>query len=153
MDRNQVIGKYIRPFEAVWDLGAGSQNLSRFIPKSCTYVPIDCVAIHRNSFVIDFNQEFDLPDEPVDVIVASGFFEYIVDLDNFLSKLMQNIPHKPIYFSYAFAPQTDQGRKRNGWLNNLGNMENSIEYFSIHLRDVRPLTIWQSHQVICCGVL
>lgn len=77
--RGQIIAQFVRPGDKVLDLGAGKQKLKSYLPATCSYVPVDCVAVHPGTFVVDFNEEFRLPKEPVDVIVSSGFLEYIVN--------------------------------------------------------------------------
>lgn len=101
--RSRIIAKLIRATDAVLDVGAGNQKLARFIPPSCKYIPVDCVADLPGTFVVDFNKEFRLPNSDFNVIVCAGFLEYINDVPAFFRDLARYAPGRQIIFTYIFG--------------------------------------------------
>lgn len=102
--RARVIASFIRSTDTVLDLGAGQQTLRRHIPRSSGYIAVDCVNILPGTFVVNFNAEFRLPEQPFTVIVSSGFIEYIEDRPAFLSKLTEACEGKFFICSFHLKP-------------------------------------------------
>ena len=102
--RARVIASFIRPTDTVLDLGAGQQTLRRHIPRSCGYIAVDCVDMLPGTFVVDFNAEFRLPEQPFNVIVSSGFIEYLEDRPAFMSKLTEACDGKFFICSFYLKP-------------------------------------------------
>ncbi|MBB4649026.1 class I SAM-dependent methyltransferase [Aminobacter niigataensis] len=100
--RAQIIAKLIRATDSVLDIGAGNRKLSRFIPKTCEYTPVDCVADLPGTFVVDFNQDFQLPGVNFDVVVCAGFLEYLDDVPAFFRQMALHAPGRQIIFTYLF---------------------------------------------------
>ncbi len=110
--RSQIIGKFIRPDDTVFDFGAGNRKLARFLPPSCRYVPIDVIDTIPGTFIVDFNKEFRLPDEPMTVAVCAGFLEYIEDVPGFFAKLRSAAPRSLVVFSYLLSQEAARSRMR-----------------------------------------
>lgn len=101
--RSRIIAKLIRATDTVLDIGAGNQKLARFIPPSCRYIPVDCVADLPGTFVVDFNKEFRLPNADFNVVVCAGFLEYLDDVPAFFRELASHAPGRQIIFTYMFG--------------------------------------------------
>ena len=86
-NRAKIIAHFIRPNDIVLDLGAGDRKLSKYLHKTCVYIPVDCTDKLPGTFVVDYNVDFRLPTQNFTVIVSAGFMEYLVDLDGFLKRL------------------------------------------------------------------
>ena len=86
--RARVIASFVRPTDTVLDLGAGQQILRHHIPKPCGYVPVDCVSKFPDTFVVDFNENFRLPEKSFNVIISAGFLEYMNDQNQFMNNLV-----------------------------------------------------------------
>lgn len=102
--RAQIIAKLIRSTDTVLDIGAGDQKLKRFIPPSCTYIPVDCVDSLPGTFLVDFNKEFRLPDTPFTLVVCAGSLEYINDLAAFFRAFAECAPDRQMIFTYLLNP-------------------------------------------------
>lgn len=110
--RAQIISKFIRPDDCVFDFGAGNRKLERLLPPSCRYVPIDAVDTLPGTFTVDFNKEFRLPQEPMTVAVCAGFLEYIEDVPGFFMKLREAAPRSVVLFSYLLSKETARSAMR-----------------------------------------
>lgn len=150
-DRAALISYFIRHSDTVLDLGAGGQNLKKFIPQSCGYIPVDCVDVREGTFVVDFNKEFRLPDADFSVVVCAGFLGYLNDLDGFLQALCNNCEHKQIIFSYSTVEKSEK-IKMSARRNHLGTLENCVEFFSNYVRELRPVMVLQ-REWIFSGVI
>jgi len=87
LHRSEIVAHLIRPSDVVCDLAAGAQTLRRFLPKSVGYLPVDCVKEHPDTWVADFNGEFELPDKPFNVITCIGLLAHLADPGAFLERL------------------------------------------------------------------
>lgn len=83
-NRNKVIGSNINNNSSVLDLGCGHKDLLNYItPK--TYLGLDFNDIA--DIVVNFNEDFDLPEGDWDYIVCSGLLEYLVNVPRFIEKI------------------------------------------------------------------
>ncbi|WP_425359356.1 hypothetical protein [Cohaesibacter haloalkalitolerans] len=128
----------MRPKDRIMDLGAGNQKLRKYIPDNCDYVPVDCTDKLANTFVVDFNDEFRLPEGKFDVIVSLGFVEYLVDLDDFMDKLSTHSDGTFFLFTYAYF-KDNPGKGKFKKLNKLRTFDEVQEKFSNYLEDLRPI--------------
>lgn len=136
-NRAKLISHFLRPGDTVLDLGAGDRKLRKYIPASCGYIPVDCTDALPGTFVVDFNSEFRLPDEPFGVIVSAGFIEYLRDLEGFLQRLSQECDGKTFYFTYSYRGR-DKG-KRYRKLNGFASANQCVDMVSRYASDVREI--------------
>jgi hypothetical protein len=99
LDRSEIASRFIRPGDVVLDLGAGAQTLRRFLPPSVGYVPVDCVDAYPDTWVADFNGEYELPNEEFNVITCIGLFSHLTDPEALLDRLARNYPGKFIIYT------------------------------------------------------
>jgi hypothetical protein len=122
-ERNQLIASFIRAGETVLDLGAGTQQLRRFLPAGCEYQPCD---LHgdRGVLLCDFNAG-EVPNVPhrYDVLVASGLLEFIRDPDRFLARVAEL--GDVLLLSYRVRPRgvPVSQRWRSGYLSHLSTKD------------------------------
>jgi len=145
---------FIRPNDTVLDLGAGDQKLKTYLPPSCGYIPVDCISDRPNTFVVDFNREFRLPDAKFTVIVAAGFVEYLSDIPNFMAKLSAAAKGTPFYFTYAYTSPGKKPYSKKPWrtLNHFtspAQIEAVFTPYVAYLRQVARL----KNQTLFSGVL
>lgn len=147
--RSQLISFFIRPGDIVLDLGAGDQKLKRFLPGGCGYVPVDCVEVLGNTYVVDFNKEFRLPAPPsggrFDVVVAAGFLEYLNDPAGFVRSLAEHCPGTYFLFTYRFIREPT-GQKRMRRLNYFASPEICFQSFGPSVSNMASMvtmdTLW-----------
>jgi len=115
-ERIRDMAKHIDKDSIVLDLGAGSQELRKFLPSGCKYLPIDG-EVNRD---LGFQINFDLNKDPtllrifqVDCVFCSGILEYIEDLSN-LFKIFHRITKK-IILSYATIEYYPDIKARREW--------------------------------------
>jgi hypothetical protein len=85
--RTKKIAKIIPENSSVIDLGAGKQNLKKFLITPSRYVPIDKFELSPDTIVADFNLD-QYPDvEPADFMVAQGIIEYLDEPEKFLQRI------------------------------------------------------------------
>nr|WP_321524042.1 methyltransferase domain-containing protein [uncultured Cohaesibacter sp.] len=137
-NRASIFSHFIRPRDRVMDLGAGNQKLRKYIPSNCDYVPVDCTDKLDNTFVVDFNNEFKLPDGKFDVIVSLGFVEYMVDLDDFMEKLSTHSEGTYFLFTYSYF-KDKVGKGKFNKLNKLRSFDEVQDKFSKYCEDLRPI--------------
>lgn len=153
--RNELIAGYIPQDCRLLEFGAGNQTLQRHI-RLKSYTPVDCVATTANVFVCDYNREHRFPDIVPDVIVMSGFLEYIRETEAFLVALRLAYPGARCLFSWAFEPNDISGRLRNGWIANLNPAQPGVAPFDQYFRSLRILDEYatsHSRQLIYEGFL
>ena len=131
--RAELASYFIRSSDVVCDLGAGAQKIRSLLPESVEYVPVDCVKEHENTFVADFNEEFALPDRPIDVILCLGLLPYLRDLRQFFESLVAQQSGKFILFSYGFG----KNRCNNPRVKNqMDSIEQGLEFFSQYVENL-----------------
>jgi O-methyltransferase len=142
--RAQAISHFIRPTDVVLDLGAGDQKLRKYLPASCEYLPVDCVNERPNTFVVDFNTAFRLPDRDFNVVVAAGFLEYIADLARFMELLTSASPGRLFLFTYHYTPR-DRAKRTHAFrkLNALSDAHECRAFFGKYVDDLHEvLSFW-----------
>jgi hypothetical protein len=150
--RAELASLFIRPGDAVCDLGAGSQPLKLFLPEGATYIPVDCVAAIPGTHVADFNDPgFTFPSKPFNVVVALGLFSYIVDLDGFLGRLASECEGKFVIFSYDFW-KLNKRYLKHGVHNGIEELEEGIAFFSKYIQALTAVSIMR-RRVIFTGSL
>jgi hypothetical protein len=137
--RAQAISHFIRPTDVVLDLGAGDQKLRKYLPAACRYLPVDCVGERANTFVVDFNKEFRLPEDDFNVIVSAGFLEYIADLPQFMSRLATACPGRLFIFTYHYAGQPKQKSHQYRKLNALRDARECLSFFGSYIDDLHEV--------------
>jgi hypothetical protein len=151
--RAELASLFIRPGDAVCDLGAGAQPLKAFLPQDVTYIPVDCVETIPGTHVADFNRPgFTLPAQPFNVIVALGLFPYIMDLDGFLGRLAGELEGKFIIFSYDFWKMTKRYKMKDQVHNAIDELEDGLAFFSKYVRELTPVAMMR-RRVLFTGVL
>jgi hypothetical protein len=145
-ERNATIASHIRPTDIIWDFGAGNQILREMKPPGAHYVPIDCVAKTQDTVVCDFNSEFRLPPGRPTLVVMSGFLEYILDPDTFLTKL-KVVSDTRIIFTWAYLPSNPDSRRSHGWISPLVIDHADPAYFRNFFADIRLLAIWSAQGI------
>lgn len=133
--RAELASYLIRSNDVVCDLGAGAQRMRSLLPQSVGYIPVDCIKEHEDTFVVDFNEEFTLPDRPFNVILCLGLLPYLDDLQGFFQNLAAKQPGKFILFSYGFRKD---GHANPRVKNEFYSVEQGLEFFS---RYVENLTV------------
>jgi hypothetical protein len=137
--RAQVISHFIRPTDVVLDLGAGDQKLRKYLPAACRYLPVDCVDERSGTFVVDFNEEFRLPEGDFNVIVSAGFLEYIADLPQFMSRLAAACPGRLFIFTYHYAGRPNQKSHYYRKLNALRDARECLLFFGNFIDDLHEV--------------
>lgn len=150
--RNAIIASRITPNDVIWDFGAGHQTLRSSKPADAAYVPIDCVAKTPDTFICDYNADFRLPVGRPTLIVMSGFLEYIVDPEGFLTKLRRALGGTRVVFSWAVWPTDPDTRRANGWISPLVVDPTDPAFFRKHFAELRRTGAWAG-QGIYEGVL
>jgi hypothetical protein len=92
LDRSEIAAHFIRPSDQVCDLGAGAQTLRRFLPDTVTYYPVDRCQHHEDTWITDFNGDFELPKVPFDALVCMGVLPHLADPARFLRRLGEMHP-------------------------------------------------------------
>jgi hypothetical protein len=118
-ERNRLIAAMIAPGSTVLDVGAGTQQLRRFLPDDCEYQPCDLQPA-PGVLVCDLN-EGRLPavSHRYDVLVASGVLEFLRNPESFLRRI--HSLGETLLFSYRVRPPAEPLRERlkPGYLSHL----------------------------------
>lgn len=108
LDRSEIASRFIRPGDVVLDLGAGAQTLRKFLPSSVGYIPVDHVKAHPDTWVADFDGDYELPDEPFNVVTCLGLFSHLKNPTALLERLAFDYPGRfIIYTTNLTEPQPD----------------------------------------------
>lgn len=108
--RAGLAGQLVPENSSVLDVGAGLMLLRDYIPASCTYTPLDIVARNRDCIVADLNQQ-QYPDQKFDVVCALNIFEFIHDVESFVSWARKH-SEKLIFTYYPIHSDKDHLRRR-----------------------------------------
>ena len=150
-DRSKIISHFIRPTDVVLDLGAGNQTLQKYLPRGCGYIPVDCTDALPNTFVIDFNKEFRLPNEPFNIVVAAGFLEFLTDVDGFLRRLAAQCEGKLLLFTYFYwNEQSARSLSRAERMSYMSSPEECVAVVSKHAVDVRKILEFRGQTIFSC---
>jgi hypothetical protein len=84
--RIEKMSRYLRPPSTVADFGCGMMWLEEFLPRECTYLPIDYIQRDARTLLVDLNEQ-PLPRIAADTAFFSGVLEYIVDLQHLATQL------------------------------------------------------------------
>ncbi|MBZ4023544.1 hypothetical protein CKO11_13865 [Rhodobacter sp. TJ_12] len=153
--RNQRIARHIPEGACVIEFGSGNQSLRRHVALKA-YQPIDCVPGEGDVFICDYNRETRFPDVAADVIVMSGFLEYIIGTEAFLAALKQAYPGTRCLFSWAYEPSDPAERRAHGWIagiNPATEEETPFARIFRHLKVLDEHATQYTRQVIYEGVL
>jgi hypothetical protein len=118
-ERNRLIAAFIPSGSTVLDLGAGIQQLRRFIPRDCEYQPCDLDG-GPDVLVCDFNAgQYPAVAHRYDVLVASGLLEFLRDPEAFLAQLPAL--GDTLLLSYRVRPPGAalRGRLASGYMSHL----------------------------------
>ncbi len=131
-DRAQLAAAFLRPGDAVCDLGAGAQPLRSFLPEGSKYIPVDCVDTLPGTHLADFNaSEFTLPGQDFNVLTALGVVNWLKDEEAFLARLCQLAEGKFFIFTYDLW-----GAQRE-----LGSLDGCMAVFSRYIRNLTPAIV------------
>lgn len=97
--RMLALGNEQCSFKSIMDLGCGEQNLKKYLNDNIKYYPVDVFKRKNSTIIRDFNKG-EFLEVNVDLVFCSGVFEYIEDLDKFVSNISRNA--KYILGSYIF---------------------------------------------------
>lgn len=153
--RNQLIAKHVPQGASVVEFGSGNQSLRRHVQLS-SYHPVDCVPGEGEVFICDYNTETRFPKVRVDLVVMSGFLEYIVETEAFLIALRKAYPGTRCVFSWAFEPFPRAERLKHGWIAGLNPSSEQEAPFARHFDSLRVLGVHatpHTRQVVYEGVL
>jgi hypothetical protein len=128
-ERNALIASLVPSRSAVLDLGAGTQQLRRFLPPGCEYQPCDLDG-GNDVLDCDFNAgRFPAVARRYDILVVSGVLEFIHDPEAFLGRLPDY--GDVLLVSYRFRSPWEPLRKRraSGYLSHLepGELESTFD--------------------------
>jgi hypothetical protein len=126
-----LIASHISPHHTVIDFGAGNQTI-RHHAGVRIYTPVDCVQSRENVFLCDYIREMRFPNTVPDIIVMSGFLEYILETEDFLRALKRTYPGTRCIFSWAFEPQSPEARQESGWIAKLNPASPEVAPFGNH---------------------
>jgi hypothetical protein len=118
-ERNRLIAGFIPGGSTVLDLGAGIQQLRRFLPRDCEYQPCDLDG-GPDVLVCDFNAgRYPPVTHRYDVLVVSGLLEFLRDPEAFLAKLPAL--GDMVLLSYRVRPPGAalRGRLASGYMSHL----------------------------------
>lgn len=147
-DRKRMIAAQIPATARVWDIGAGNRNLEHLLPDTARYCAIDCVQSHPDTFVCDYNYETRFPAEDCDVVVMSGFLEYLRDMDGFLDALTRRCHGATVLFSWALSSSfPDLELRKRGWINPQAFDDEGLSYFSSRFDHLERIGTFQNAPV------
>lgn len=149
--RSQMVAYLIRPGDRVMDLGAADQKLRNHLPENCPYIAVDCVdkRLPIPTFVVDFNQEFRLPNTEADVIVCAGITEYLDDPAGFMRQLAIARHGTHVIVTYSLPrSRTIKPPRRN----HHGSPKACWDCFAPYIAHLR-MPICLPKQVVLTGVL
>jgi hypothetical protein len=136
-ERTRLIAQLVPKKARVIEFGAGKRKLESLVDPSCTYIPCDIVSRGANTLVFDLNAR-PLPNLrylKLDVAVCAGVFEYIADLNLFVTWLSQQVTTCIASYECAQTRSWRLARLREtirrtavGWVNTF-NEEELIEMF------------------------
>jgi len=143
LDRSELASLFIREGDTVCDLGCGTQGLKRFLPESVGYIPVDRNPAAPGTFVCDLNAEdFELPPFDFNVIVALGLFNYLNDIEKFMTRLVKLYPHKLIVFTYDFW-NIDTEDMSQPIRNSFKELEDGADFFSKYVRNLTNVAVFR----------
>jgi hypothetical protein len=153
--RNRMIAKHIPPGTRVIEFGSGAQWLRRHASLGA-YHPVDCVPGEGDVFLCDYNRDARFPDVSADLVVMSGFLEYIINIEVFLESLGAAYPGLRCVFGWAFEPYAPSKRAEHGWIARVNPASEAETPFARIFKDLKVLDVYvtsHTRQVIYEGVL
>lgn len=137
--RNEKIASHIHIRAKVLDLGCGAKDLLNYI-HPFEYLGIDYNDEHAD-IQMNFNEPFELPKGHWDYIVASGLLEYLVDLEDFFTRVKGHSAH------YIFTVW-----KKFESLDNPHQLATFKEYERLIKNNFRVLETdsWKTHKIYIC---
>ncbi|MGF1610223.1 MAG: FkbM family methyltransferase [Kiloniellales bacterium] len=120
-ERAALAAPFLRPGEAVLDLGAGAMRLRALLPESASYLPVDLIPFSPDTLCVDLNQG-QLPGETADVVVALELLEYMHDVPALLARMREAAP-RLICTYRCRGEESSESRRRHGWFNDYGEAE------------------------------
>ncbi len=129
-NRIRSMSQYLRPTDAVLDLGCGQMWLKELLsPENC-YHGCDYMDRGPGTLVCDFNAR-QFPDVKADVTFISGCLEYVEDVEWFTARVAAAAPKCIIAYCILKAGDDKAKRRQNAWVNDLTE-EGLIELMGRH---------------------
>ena len=120
-ERAALAAPFLRPGDAVLDLGAGTMRLRALLPEGARYRPVDMIPFSPDTLCLDLNQG-QFPDETADVVVALELLEYMHDVPALLAGARAAAAR--LICSYRCrGEESSESRRRHGWFNDYGETE------------------------------
>ena len=111
--RRQLLSNInLENINSITDLGCGNQWAKTLIPNRIKYIPVDIHKHKEDTIVIDFNQG-EYHKEYSDLALCSGIFEYIYDLESFIS----NITKYSNYIACSYFTKELKPNRIDKWVN------------------------------------
>ena len=144
--RVRLIASLIPQGSAVLDVGAGARTLARYLPAGATYQAVDVVE-GPETIRADFNA-LEVPElsRAYDYVVCAGVLEYVGPVHLLLATLAGWGDTVVLSYAVHDGRSTCEGRRRNGWINDLTEADLLALLAQHGLRVVRRLQ-WEA-QVI-----
>ena len=114
--RSRLACEWLTDAEAVADLGCGRMLLETCMRPGPGYTPVDCVPRDSRTVVVDFNVQ-PLPRFDATHFGALGLFEYLYDLEGFLTSLRAGFKSGVATFYTRLPAISETRRLANGWVN------------------------------------
>ena len=129
-ERARIAASLIPAGTRVFDFGAGTRNLERFLDHSCCYTPCDVVPRGPGTVLLDLNRR-PLPSiDNADVAVFCGVLEYVRDVDGVVHWLVSHFGTCIASYNCATSRKGTLARRReslsravNGWVSTIDEPE------------------------------
>jgi len=107
---------------------------------------------HEDTYVVDFNESFSLPNKPFNVILCLGLLRHLNDLSGFFENLSAAQPGKFIIFTYGFRERRPGSRRIQ---NHIETLEEGLQFFSQYVDGLTVIAnvARPQNRFMLCGTL